>query len=61
MPFLATYRKKQFRIGQKFMFLVTKKKSENKKLPSKLTPFTSLVFSLLHSTSIGPIFANNLL
>ena len=31
------------------MFLVTKKDSENKKLPSKWTPFASLVFSLLHS------------
>ena len=36
----------------KFLFLVTKKDSENKKLPSKWTSFASLVFLLLHSISI---------
>ena len=61
MQLLATYRKKYFRIGQKFLFLVTQKESKNKKLPSKWTPFVSLVFSLMHSISTCPIFANHLL
>ena len=38
-----------------------KKREKNKKLPSKWTPFASLVFSLLHFISTCPIFANNLL
>ena len=46
----------QKKIGQKFLFLVTKKDSENKKLPSKWTPFASLLFSLLHSISICPLY-----
>ena len=37
------------------------KESENKKLPSKWTLFALLMFSLLHSMSICPIFASNLL
>ena len=35
MQFSATYRKKELYIGQKFLFFVIKKDSENKKLPSK--------------------------
>ena len=56
MQFSATYRKKYLYIGQKFLFLVTKKDSENNKLPSKWTPFASLVFSLLHSISICSLY-----
>ena len=61
MQLLATYRKMQFRIGQKFLFLVTKKERKNKKIPSKWTLLASLVFSLLHSISTCPTFPNNLL
>ena len=56
MQFSATYRKRYLYIGQLYLFLVTKKDSENKKLPSKQTPFASLVFSLLHSISILPLY-----
>ena len=56
MQFSATCRKRSIYISQKFLFLVTKKDSENKKLPSKWTPFASLVFSLLHSISICPLY-----
>ena len=38
------------------MFLVAKKESENKRLPSKWTPLASLVFSLLHSTLQATFF-----
>ena len=60
MQFSATYRKQQLYVSQKFLFLLTKKDSENKKLPSNQTLFASLMFSLLHSISICPIFANTL-
>ena len=37
---------------QKFLFLITKKESKNKKLPSKWTPFASLKYSLSSSAFI---------
>ena len=48
-------KKKQFHFPEKFLFLVTKKESENKKLPSKWTSFASLLFSLLRSIPMCPI------
>ena len=38
------------------MFLLTKNDSKNKKFLSKWTLFASLVFSLLHSISICPLY-----
>ena len=54
MQFLATSRKKYFRIGQKFMFLVTKKESENRKLPSgtvRVTDVFTIAFHLYFQTT----------
>ena len=43
------------------IFVSSNKEGKTKILPCKWTLFTSLVFSLLHSISTCPIFANNLL
>ena len=48
MQFSATCRKRSIYISQKFLFLVTKKDSENKKLPSKWTPFASVFTIAFH-------------
>ena len=61
MQLLATYKKKVIPHRSKISFVVTKKESENKKLPSKWTLLPSLMFPLLYSISICPIFASNLL
>ena len=55
MHLLVTYRKEYVHLSQKYLFLVTKKESENRKLPSKCIPLSPLLFSLLLSTSIWPI------